>query len=102
MTFKERQNVPFSYLQGKTLVEIEGTKFSSTLYFKDNCGNVFRMLHCEDCCENVSIDDICGDFSDIIGQEIVLAEESSNSDEPRKDENGNEEYAESFNGHFIN
>lgn len=101
MTFKEGQRVPFSYLQGNRLLSIEGNKFSSQLRFTDNCGNVFVMYHQEDCCEHVSIDDICGDFSDIIGEEILLAEESTNSDEPKKDENGNEEYAESFTWTFY-
>jgi len=41
------------------------------------------MLHYGDCCETVKIEDIVGDINDLIGSEILLAEESTNRDNPK-------------------
>lgn len=35
----------------------------------------FRMLHHQDCCESVYISDVNGDFMDIVGSPILVAEE---------------------------
>lgn len=43
---------------------------------------VFRMYHSQDCCESVVIDEIHGDLEDLVGSEIVQAEEVSNEEEP--------------------
>jgi hypothetical protein len=80
MNYTEGQSVPFSSLLGKTLASIEGNKGSEKLVFTDKSGNVFRMLHHQDCCEGVDIEDIAGDFNDIVGSEILLAEEVTSDD----------------------
>lgn len=66
----------FSDLKGLTLVSIDNLD-NCTLIFKTTCGRVFRMEHIQDCCESVMIDDLVGDFKDLIGTPILLAEESS-------------------------
>lgn len=40
----------------------------------------FRFYHSQDCCESVSIEDIYGDLSSLIGSPILFAEESSKTD----------------------
>ena len=67
----------FKSLLGKTLVEISGLeKGSDQVRFVCSDGIQFVMLHNQDCCEGVSIDDVIGDATDLIGLPILLAEES--------------------------
>ena len=40
------------------------------------------MAHCQDCCESVQIEDICGDLQDLMGSPIISAEESCSNKNP--------------------
>ena len=76
------KNVDFSVLKGKVLTKIEGLQKDNdvvTFYAED--GSIFQMYHEQDCCESVSIEDVCGDVYDLIGEKILVAEENSCSDE---------------------
>ena len=42
------------------------------------------MWHEQDCCEGVMLDDVCGDLDDLIGSEILEAEEVSNDEFERE------------------
>jgi hypothetical protein len=42
-----------------------------------NDKEVFTFLHYQDCCESVSIEDIVGDLSDLVGEPLLIAEEVS-------------------------
>lgn len=68
-------------LLGLTLVECR-QKEADELIFKTDCGRTFLMHHQQDCCENVVLDDICGELSDLIGAPILMAEEVSNDSHP--------------------
>jgi len=71
----------FSDLVGLTLVEIDGLEEGSEeVYFKAQCGRRFRMAHDQDCCEQVEVEDVCGELPDIIGHQILSAEEVSSED----------------------
>lgn len=46
----------------------------------------FKMLHNQNCCESVEVDDICGDIDDLIDSPILEAEERISENENPKSE----------------
>ena len=78
----------FSELEGKTLISIvvnnsvtsRKTVADSVVFTVDD-GSYFEMYHDQDCCEDVSINDINGDINDLLNTPILLAEKNSNSSE---------------------
>ena len=63
-------------LQGKTIVSVTGAEDGSdTIVFI--CSDRTRVMldHYQDCCESVTVADVTGDVSDLIGQTILMAEE---------------------------
>lgn len=69
----------FEPLLGKTVTKIEGAaEESEEILFITENGDIFRMYHEQDCCEDVRVEDIGGDINDLIGNPILLAEEVTN------------------------
>lgn len=68
-------------LIGKTIKEIN--KSDDELIFKISDTESYKMWHEQDCCEDVEIDDICGELDWLIDNPILQAEERSNSDTSR-------------------
>lgn len=60
-------------LKGKVLKEIRNN--GDELVFKTADGEIYRMYHEQDCCESVSLEDVVGDLDDLVGSEILIAEE---------------------------
>jgi hypothetical protein len=79
---KYERYVPLSALVGETLARIEGGKGEAELLLWTAGGTGFAMFHDQDCCESVSIEDIAGDLSDLIGTPILEAYESTSADRP--------------------
>lgn len=70
-------------LVGKILVSVTGAeKGGSQIDFNTDDGREFRLYHSQDCCESVSIEDVSGDVTDLIGSPIVMAEEISQTTNP--------------------
>jgi hypothetical protein len=67
-----------SVLQGQTIVDVVQT--SDEITFETSEGCIYKMFHAQDCCESVYIESIVGDLTDLIGQEIILAEERYSSE----------------------
>lgn len=72
----------FSSLLGKTLVAIEGRKGDESITFTADNGDKYVFYHEQDCCESVSVEDICGEWTDLIGSPILQAEESTSDKNP--------------------
>lgn len=72
-----------SELLGKTLKSVirgEGSCHGDEIRFETYDGDLYRMVHHNDCCESVTIEDICGELDHLVGDPILKAEESTNSD----------------------
>ena len=71
--------VEFKNLEGKTLSGVKIVRNNISEYDRidficDN-GDVYRMTHIQECCEDVTIEDIVGDLNDLIGDQILVANE---------------------------
>lgn len=67
-------------LVGTTLKSITGAVNGDEILMESNEGRKFRLYHDQDCCESVSINDINGELSDLVGNPLTVAEVTSNSD----------------------
>lgn len=66
-------------LIGKTIKSIEGIE-NDYIYIETDCGQCYNIYHSQDCCESVEIYDTIGNVADVIGSEVIGADESN--DEP--------------------
>jgi hypothetical protein len=78
-------DVNVNVLLGRTLANVVQNG-NDELIFTTTEGEQFRMHHVQDCCESVYIEDICGNLDDLIGAPLLMAEESTNSDDPPSSE----------------
>ena len=78
----------FSILTGKILESVDHHirgihgDDGDELIFKCTDGDVFKLFHRQDCCENVYIEDICGDIIDIVNTPVLYADEVSGETNP--------------------
>jgi hypothetical protein len=68
-------------LLGKTLKSVTKPNVEELVFVTDE-GEVYKMVHSQDCCESVSIDDICGDLQDLVGEPILEASEEVSGENP--------------------
>ncbi len=69
------ENVQMSVLVGKTLVRVVVQEVEIVLETQD--GEIYKMFHEQDCCESVTVEDVCGDLESLLNTPIVEAEERS-------------------------
>ena len=73
----------FNILKGLTITSIDGLEDDSAeVIFTTSEGRRFEMSHSQDCCERVSIEDVCGDVNDLLNSPILLAEEETSDYDP--------------------
>ena len=65
-----------SVLKGKTLSKVVAS--DEVIVFTTTNGEVYKMYHEQDCCESVYVESITGDLDDLVGEEILVAEDSQN------------------------
>mgnify|MGYP001128589960 CR=1 FL=1 len=88
-------------LLGKTLVECykEGC---DELHLITKTGTHYKLYHEQDCCENVTIEDICGDLFDLVGAPLIEVEIVTNSNSHPADVNCDlDPYEDSFTWTFY-
>ena len=89
----------FSELIGKTLANVENVG-NEEIIFTTVGGEKYKLYHSQDCCESVTVEDICGDLQDLIGSPILKASEDTNSE--TNPEGVKPEYQDSFTWTFYN
>lgn len=72
--------VELNELLGKTLTKVE--LLDDEILFVTQEGEEYKMFHYQDCCESVTIEDICGDLDDLIGWPITMANECTSNQNP--------------------
>jgi hypothetical protein len=82
------------YLIGKTMAKVENID-NKEIIFETVDGIKYKLYHASYCCECVMVEDIVGELSDLIGSPILMAEESTNNDNPK------DKYDESFTWTFY-
>ncbi len=95
------KELDFSVLKGKTLRAISGCKDDEEMTFTTIDGEVYRLYHNQDCCESVTIEDICGDLGDLIGSPILVAEEVTHEQDTNPQGVPEQEYQDSFTWTFY-
>jgi hypothetical protein len=85
----------FEGLLGKTLTSVD--KYDDEMVFTLDNGEKYKLWHCQDCCENVYIEDIVGSLDDLVGTPLTMAEEVDNvENEPPPDDYVPESYTWTF------
>ncbi len=74
----------FEDLQGVTLARAEMNADKTEIIFGTTDGRLFKQYHEQDCCESVLVEDIVGDLDDLIGEPLLLAEETSREATPEE------------------
>lgn len=87
-------------LLGQTLTSVTGEVGGDEIKFETDSGTKYLMNHYQDCCEDVCVEDICGDLSDLVGSPIIIAEERTMEQE-NPDGSPAGEYDESFTWTFY-
>ena len=67
--------VDFSELTDKVIDKIAIVNDERIYFLIYPSQEAYRLNHEQECCEDVRVEDICGDLRDIIGHPILLAEE---------------------------
>lgn len=95
----EVEDAKFTDLKGKIILKLEGLHVEGNdVYIECGDGSKFKMHHYQSCCESCSIEDIAGSIEDILGSEVLLAEEVTSHENP---EGVTKEYQNSFTWTFY-
>lgn len=68
-------------LIGLTMASVENRN-NEEIIFTTADEHTYKLYHDQDCCENVTVEDVCGDLSDLVGVPILVAEEATSETNP--------------------
>ena len=74
------RHVGISDLLGKTFTRVTDSSSEGDLVLYLPDGSSYRMLHMQDCCEDVNLEEIVGDLADLENSPILVAEEIDYTD----------------------
>lgn len=60
---------------GKIATKVYENQYGDELTFEFEDGTKCNFFHYQDCCESVSIEDVNGDYEDLVGTPLLVAEE---------------------------
>lgn len=73
-----RMKAKFSDMLNKTLIKVDGCIADSEILFYCSDGSKYTQYHATECCESVYVEDIIGEFSDLLNYPLLMCEEVSN------------------------
>lgn len=76
----------FSDLLGYTFASVQYEAEDEVIRILTECGKEFMMRHEQVCCEEVWVESIVGDLADIVGAQILLAEEAVGTGDAQRQE----------------
>ena len=79
----ENVECEISALEGKILSRVEQIDNRFILFYAID-GSRYEMYHDQDCCEDVRVDEVIGDYEDLVGVPILDAREESSSTNGKK------------------
>lgn len=76
-------NAKIEDLLNQTVTAIQGGGLGNdVIIFVLADGRKLQMFHEQDCCESVTVEDVCGDLKDLIGSPVLQAECSTSRTPP--------------------
>ena len=79
-----------SELVGRTMKRVDMKRAEQReddeIVFETVDGRCFKLYHDHDCCESVTIEDVCGNLEDLVGLPLAMAEESTSDERPKDKE----------------
>jgi hypothetical protein len=78
--------IVFNKMLGEIMTEVVISSDYDIMLFKSSTGKTFKFIHYQDCCEGVSIEDVCGDLADLVGSPLLMAEEVDNLEDFHPDD----------------
>lgn len=90
----ESGDVGVQAMLGVTIKEIE--RGDDYILFSMEDGTQYVMMHQQDCCETVYLEDVVGNLEDLIGSPIVQAEEATNDQDLPPDGEDEKSYTWTF------
>lgn len=70
---------------GKVPVKISGEEGDDVIVFEFSDGTMITFYHEQECCESVIVDDINGDWNDLIDKPILVADERISEEDGKWD-----------------